>query len=478
VKQSNSNDSPPFNTLPSELVRVIAANNGVDSIDEEAANYVAEDVVFRLKNLILDGLKFMEHGRRKKLHCSDTDNALRVRNMEPIQGLMSRSLLPFRHTSGGGRELSWMVADDAAQDITELTLSAIPKAYGEPSFRAHWLAIEGMQPAVPENPPPYSKADQREDSVDPARKLMQDLEAPKKSSVVYINKTLKSFTVEHDVYRQLATHEPSVEQQLYYKEITEACVGSDESRRTEALLSLSTDPGLYDIVPRLTTFIAEGVRVNVIQKNLALLIYLMRMVKALLENQTLNLEKYLHDIIPSVATCIVSKQLCVRPEVDNHWALRDFAARLMAQVCRNFTSSSNNIQTRMTRIFSKALMSNTADDMSLASVYGAITGLGELGPEVVTAFIIPKLKYIGERISHSSGPDRPLGERKSASQVKEMVMKHVTPALKDTWNLQENLDKAQEQFGEYLAPLIIMSIVQSKAQEAKKVSEIPAPQSP
>lgn len=31
--------------------------------------------------------------------------------------------------------------------------------------------------------------------------------------------------------KQLATHELSVEQQLYYKEITEACVGSDETRR-------------------------------------------------------------------------------------------------------------------------------------------------------------------------------------------------------------------------------------------------------
>ena len=31
--------------------------------------------------------------------------------------------------------------------------------------------------------------------------------------------------------KQLATHELSAEQQLYYKEITEACVGSDESRR-------------------------------------------------------------------------------------------------------------------------------------------------------------------------------------------------------------------------------------------------------
>ena len=31
--------------------------------------------------------------------------------------------------------------------------------------------------------------------------------------------------------KQLAQHELSVELQLYYKEITEACVGSDESRR-------------------------------------------------------------------------------------------------------------------------------------------------------------------------------------------------------------------------------------------------------
>ena len=35
--------------------------------------------------------------------------------------------------------------------------------------------------------------------------------------------------------KPLAIHELSVEQQLYYKEITEACVGSDEARRSEAL---------------------------------------------------------------------------------------------------------------------------------------------------------------------------------------------------------------------------------------------------
>jgi hypothetical protein len=47
------------------------------------------------------------------------------------------------------------------------------------------------------------------------------------------------------------------------------------------------------------TFIAEGVKVNVVQNNLALLIYLMRMVKALLDNQSLYLEKYV-SILTSV----------------------------------------------------------------------------------------------------------------------------------------------------------------------------------
>ena len=70
--------------------------------------------------------------------------------------------------------------------------------------------------------------------------------------------------------KQLAKHELSVEQQLYYKEITEACVGSDEPRRAEALQSLACDPGLHQMLPRLCTFIAEGVRVNVVQHNLGM----------------------------------------------------------------------------------------------------------------------------------------------------------------------------------------------------------------
>jgi hypothetical protein len=47
-----------------------------------------------------------------------------------------------------------------------------------------------------------------------------------------VGKPIKFKSSEQVFVKQLATHELSVEQQLYYKEITEACVGSEETRRT------------------------------------------------------------------------------------------------------------------------------------------------------------------------------------------------------------------------------------------------------
>lgn len=53
---------------------------------------------------------------------------------------------------------------------------------------------------------------------------------------ILFRKAQKLRNVETVHVKQLATHELSVEQQLYYKEITEACVGSDEARRAVSIL--------------------------------------------------------------------------------------------------------------------------------------------------------------------------------------------------------------------------------------------------
>jgi transcription initiation factor TFIID subunit 6 len=45
---------------------------------------------------------------------------------------------------------------------------------------------------------------------------------------------------------------------------------------------------------------------------------------------------------------------------------------MMAAICKNFHSTTNNIQTRVTKMFSDALKSDRAP---LVSYYGAIAGL-------------------------------------------------------------------------------------------------------
>ncbi|KAJ2943781.1 hypothetical protein O0L34_g8101 [Tuta absoluta] len=429
-------------SLSVDSMKVIAESLGIANLGDDAAKELADDVTYRLKVIVQDAMKFMHHAKRQKLSITDIDHTLKLKNIEPQYGFLQPDSLPFRFASGGGRELHFV--EEKEIDLNEILSAPPPKVPLDVSVRAHWLSVDGVQPTVPENPPPLSKESQKLESVDPITKLNKPANKDAAGKPM-CGKAARLKASESVHVKQLATHELSVEQQLYYKEITEACVGSDEGRRAEALQSLACDPGLHEMLPRMCTFISEGVKVNVVQNNLALLIYLMRMVKALLDNQSLYLEKYLHELIPSVSTCIVSRQLCLRPEMDNHWALRDFAARLMAQICKTFNTSTNNLQTRVTRLFAKALQcpsqtnnENGGPSMAsmkesektpIASLYGAVQGLAELGPEVVKVFILPRVRWLGERLdgalSGIGGADR-----LAAGNLKHQLLKVLAPVVR------------------------------------------------
>jgi transcription initiation factor TFIID subunit 6 len=353
---------------------------------------MSNQITQKLKTLIETARKFCFHAKRKQLLNKDIDYALRALNMRPILGFYSKELIPFRFATGDGHKIYYY--DDEFQPIELADVIArvnLPKLPQEVAIESHWLAIDGIQPAIPENPPPLTKEEQQLECVDPLNS---------KNLLFWTAKTnvLKKH-VETVQIKQLATHELSVEQQLYYKEITEACVGNIELKRHHALNSLAHDPGLHQMLPRLCVFISEGVKVNIVHNNLALIIYLMRMVKSMLDNPTLYLEKYLHELTPTVITCIVSKQICNRPEQENHYALRDFASKLLATICKNYNTSTNCLQTRITRLLCKALDN---PNTPLSTVYGCISALCELGPEVKQALLVPRLQMIQEKIRPSS----------------------------------------------------------------------------
>lgn len=419
----------------------------VGQLTDQAARFLADDVTYRVKLILQDAEKFASHAKRKKLATNDVDYSLKNKNIPPLYGFHSDDFIPFRFASGGGRDLFFQDADKEI-DLEDMVTNSniLPKLPAQVALKGHWLSINGIQPAIPENPPPLSRDEQKSEAVDPAMSLKEVKEKQRENRHnLALKKQLELVQV-----KQLATHELSVEQQLYYKEITEACVGSDESKRHEALQSLTYDSGLHQMLPRLTTFIAEGVKVNVVQNNLALLIYLMRMVKALLDNQTLYLEKYLHELIPTVITCIVSKQLCSRPDVDNHWALRDFASRLLSQMCKNFNTSTNQLQVRVTRLLSSALDN---EKLPLSSHYGAISALCELGPEVQKAFLFRRIKPIGERIRLClEMPSMPV-DKSAAEHIKQVILRVIPNTIKQSRPTPDLLEDYRQEFG-YFGPIL------------------------
>lgn len=136
----------------------------------------------------------------------------------------------------------------------------------------------------------------------------------------------------------------------------------------------------------------------------------------------------------------------------------------MAQICKNFNTSTNNIQTRVTRMFSNALQQG--DKLPLSSLYGALEGLSELGSEVVKTFILPKFKSIGARIEvHLEGALLSNIDKIASGHIKQLLIKVCTPVVKNLRNPPDYLDDYRAEYG-YLGVALQNSVYKARCQPA------------
>ncbi|KAL7601157.1 hypothetical protein Lser_V15G24934 [Lactuca serriola] len=351
--------------VPQETVEVIAQSIGINNLSPDAALALAPDVEYRMREIMQEAIKCMHHSKRTTLTTDDVDSALSMRNVEPIYGFTSGDPLRFKRALGH-KDLFYI--DDKDVDFKDVIEAPLPKAPLDTSIFCHWLAIEGVQPAIPENAP-VEVITTLPDTKKPEQKIDElpvDIRLP----------------VKHVLSREL---------QLYFNKITELAVNTpDTDLFKEALMSLATDSGLHPLVPYFTCFIEDEVSRGL--NNFHLLFALMRLVWSLLQNPHIHIEPYLHQLMPPVVTCIVARRLGNRI-ADNHWELRDFSANLVATICKRFGHSYGDLQTRLTRTLHKSFSDRK---QTLTQHYGAIQGLTALGPHVVRRYILPDLEsYLG-----------------------------------------------------------------------------------
>jgi histone H3/H4 len=93
-----------------ETIQAIGQSIDIHNLLPEAARALAPDVEYRLREVIQEALKFTKHCRRQKLTTEDVNNALRMRNVEPMYGF-SHSMDPAKFVRAAGHPELFFVED-------------------------------------------------------------------------------------------------------------------------------------------------------------------------------------------------------------------------------------------------------------------------------------------------------------------------------------------------------------------------------
>eukprot|EP00741_Cyanophora_paradoxa_P023641 tig00021608_g22835.t1 len=389
--------------LAGSSIAVIAEANGLPGLGEDITTALASDVEYRLREIVQEAMKIMKHSKRAVLTPDDFNSALRLRNVEPVYGWNTcGDTARFKRVAGTN---DLFVIEDAELDLNDVINAPLPVCPREMTLAAHWLAVEGVQPSIPQNPAP-SQQDGPASAFVTSKKRKP--EAPAAGGAAAGSSGAAGGAAGADIgpvtIKPLVKHILSRELQVFFEKATAAIMaesglaplppedGAVEApgevgvpTEEEALQALSRDAGLHQLVPYFAQFVSYEVSRNL--RNLRLLRSLMRLVRALLSNPHIHIEPYLHQLMPAILTCLVGKRLCNSP-AENHWSLRDYAAGLVALICERYGAAYRTLVPRITRTLVAALLDF---GKPLTTHYGAIIGLAHLGPHVLHSILMPNV---------------------------------------------------------------------------------------
>jgi transcription initiation factor TFIID subunit 6 len=393
------------------VIKSYAEACGHPSLDEEGLLVMTRECEYRCRRLLQEAKKYMNHARRTKLIIDDLNYALEAMGEQPLYGYDGLEALQFRPVSTNvaatmlgttassilPKDTIWIVPNEEV-NLEDVLTEPLPKAPPPMTLTGHWLAIEGVQPQIPENPNIHDRL-KMEDSPSTEKLVVQGGQP-----TAVFGAVPRKVVLEEADTKPLVKHVLSKEHQLYFDTLT-ADLGSNTDAKIEAaLVSLGKDAGLQQLVPYFVQWIAELVPKNL--KDPSRLFILIRALSTLLSNEHLLLEPYLHQLMPPVLTCIVGKKLCEDPERDGrHWKLREEAANVLNTVLQKFGSTYHSLVPRVSKTLTKALVMGSSEDEPpyLTSQYGAIVALAKMGPQAVSSLLEPHVPSIVEGARQAGG---------------------------------------------------------------------------
>lgn len=393
---------------PHDTVKDAAESLGIN-VPEDAAKNLAMDVEYRIHEILETAIKFMRHSKRKLLMTDDINHALSVLNIEPLYGYDNSQPLAFKEAlvGAGGQTLYYI--DDHEVEFEKLINQELPKVPRQTTFTAHWLAIEGVQPMIPQNPlpseiknlPPIIRG---ATSSILGNDILSNTGASsasdaKDTSVSLKGKKSATNDKETDI-KPLVKHVLSKELKLYFDKVVEVLVSTEPEKETlkhAAITSLTNDPGLHQLVPYFIQFVSEQITNQL--SNIHILTTMLEVISALADNKTIFLDPYVHALMPCILTLLLAKR--IGPPIKDlsdsqsqqafeaQITLRGFAAILLEHVIKVYGNSYSTLRPRVTRTLLRALLDPSKPT---GTHYGALLGLKNMGSEVINLVLVGNLK--------------------------------------------------------------------------------------
>ncbi|KAG6334809.1 hypothetical protein ID866_4281 [Astraeus odoratus] len=353
-----------------DAVKDVAESLGIANLPDAVASALASDVEYRIHQVVEEASRFMRHARRTTLTTADIDLALRTLNIEPLYGHTPhapstfRRALPFPHMASAG---TVYFVEDEEIDFDKVLREEkiiIPKGV---NWTAHWLAVEGVQPLVPENPP----AVPREEAIAPGA-------VNGKSPQAALAKPQQQQANQQNPSNQLVKQVLSRELQLYYTRLTSSLLPpsasqADISKRTAALASLRADAGLQALLPYLVRWVGEGI-VGALrdgpdqEQEGRTLEVLLDVVGAIIDNSTLFIEPYLHQLLPAILSVLLHSNL-PRSHATH---LRVTAAQTLGKILTQHSTTYPSLSPRIMKTLLVALLGSSSSGHSASP--GAVNG--------------------------------------------------------------------------------------------------------
>lgn len=402
---------------PHDTVKDVADSLGIANINEDVLRSLAMDVEYRILEIVEQAVKFKRHSKRSTLTTSDVAKALRVLNVEPLYGFEEGSsrdeAIKFNKLDNvNGQTLYYL--DDEEVDFEKLINTPLPEVPRLPTFTAHWLAVEGIQPAIPQNPNinelrlsqvPLQRgaivSPLNENSVQTSLQTTDDEERQNTANRTVATQVKPGAANEA---KPLVKHVLSKELQIYFEKIVSALTNKGDDTNAQrmkaaALTSLKSDTGLHQLVPYFIQFIAEQITHHL--EDLELLTTMLEMIYSLLSNQSVFLDPYIHSLMPSILTLLLAKRLGgngsksatedkkldeqnKKDFLEKTNAVRDFASSLLLHVLKKFPKVHKSLKPRVTRTLLKTFLDI---NRSFGTYYGCIRGVSVLGNETIRFFL-------------------------------------------------------------------------------------------